>query len=144
MRPTHHLIISAGFGAAYGAAMNSWSGAAAVVISGVLIDLDHHIEYYIAHKKIPWSYKELKRFCAAHQEWNKIYLIFHSYELLVILWLSAYIFQWNTFWTGIVVGMTQHMICDEFYNPIRPLGYFWWYRIKHGFAREKIIKHPHE
>ena len=69
----------------------------------------------------------------------KMYLWFHAWEYLWVLWLLIYFFQLGIFWIGFAIGLTVHLVCDNFANPIRPLGYFLIYRLRHGFDKKVIL-----
>jgi hypothetical protein len=139
MKPTHHVIISGGVSAVFGFWIQSWSAVFACFLSGIFIDLDHHLDYWLIKKEIPLSYKKLLHFC--HQEPDaRLYLFLHSYELIFIFWACIYYFEWNAVCLGVAVGVTAHIICDEIFNPMRPLAYFLTYRIKHGFERRSLLK----
>ena len=147
MRPTNHIIISGGVSAVFAIWAKSWGAVFACFLSGIFIDLDHHLDYYLAKKKIPFSYKKLIDFLKNDHE-SKIHLFLHSYEFLFLFWLSIFFFDLNNIWLGIAIGFTTHILCDEIANPLKPLAYFLTFRAKNGFNREsfykrKIIeKHP--
>jgi len=139
MRPTHHVIISAGVSSIFALWVKSWGAVCACFLSGIFIDLDHHLDYWLAKKELPLSYKKLLDFCTNDHR-TKLYLFLHSYELLFLFWLSIYYFDLNVIWLGIAVGMTIHILCDEVANPLRPLAYFLTYRMKNKFERKHFFK----
>ncbi|MBN1870295.1 MAG: hypothetical protein JW847_06970 [Candidatus Omnitrophica bacterium] len=139
MRPINHVLISAGVTAIFSVWVRSWTAIGACFLSGIFIDLDHHLDYYLAKKKIPFNYKKLDHFCKKERE-AKIYLFLHSYEFLALLWVTIFLFKLNVIWIGIAVGCTTHVLCDEVANPLRPLSYFFTYRFLIGFKREYFFK----
>jgi len=139
MMPSKHAVISAGVSAALLIGLKSWPAAAVCFLSGVFIDIDHHLDYYLDRKKFPFRFQELVDFCA-NQSTGKLYLIFHSYEGLAFYWFLIYYYQLGFIWIGLAVGVTQHMICDQICNPFRPLSYFFIYRWRYGFERKYIFK----
>ena len=138
MRPAAHVVISLGVGAGLAYFFKSCPAAVSCFIGGVFIDIDHHIDYLIARGKIP-NYKELNDFCDGVDGGWKPYLIFHSFEALLIAWLLTLYFQLNAVWAGFLIGVTVHLMCDQVANPIRPLGYFSWYRFKVNYDKQKIF-----
>jgi len=139
MRPIHHIMISGVVTSVLAFWVRSFEALAACFLSGIFIDLDHHLDYLIEKRKIPLSYRKLWIFC--HEEHGaKMYLFFHSYELHALLWISIFAFSLGEVWLGLAVGISTHMICDEIVNPIRPLAYFLIFRAKHGFSRAKLLK----
>ena len=137
MRPTAHVIVSSVTGGVLSVWLHSWEAGMGCLLGGVFIDIDHHIDYYFDYKKIPWRYKDLIDYCTSPAK-DKLYLIFHAYEFLVLLWLAVFLLKLNSFWIGLGVGVSVHMMCDQFYNPLRPLAYFILYRIKNGFESKKL------
>ena len=139
MRPTYHVMISGGVTFVFALWVKSTWALAACFLSGILIDLDHHLDYYLARKELPLSFKKLVDFCK-NDHYSKLYIFLHSYELLFLLWLSIFTFSFGAVWLGIAIGFTTHIICDEIANPLRPLSYFLAYRMRHNFSREMIFK----
>lgn len=64
--------------------MHSWPATLGCFLSGVLIDTDHYLDYYLLHKKFPYRYKDLVNFCFDKRV-KKNYLFFHAYEYLFVL-----------------------------------------------------------
>lgn len=140
MQARYHVIVSAGLSVGLYASTHSLPASMLCLLSGVLIDLDHVLEYYIDQKKWPKNYKELTDFCNDYQG-EKAYLVFHAYEYLITLWAIIGFFQLNVLWVGFALGITVHVLCDQFTNPIRPLFYFLAYRIIKKFrAKDLILK----
>ena len=138
MLPTSHAIISGILGYGIYKCSGSAPAGCAAFLSGILIDFDHHIDYLIAKGRIPLSYKKLFYFCS-YDSYPKIYLLFHAWEYLALLWFFIYIAKLHVIWIGFALGLTTHMICDQWVNPLKPLGYFLIYRIKQGFLKRKIL-----
>jgi hypothetical protein len=139
MKPIYHVIISGGVSAIFAVWVRSWSAVLACFLSGIFIDLDHHLDYYLVKREIPLSYKKLVNFLRNDHD-SKIHLFLHSYEFIVLLWLSIFFFDLSVVWTGVALGFTMHILCDEFANPLRPLAYFLTYRIKNRFERKRFFK----
>lgn len=142
MRPTNHVILSGSVTAVFAIWVKSWGALGACFLSGIFIDLDHHLDYYLAKKELPLSYKKLVDFCRNDHQ-SKLYLFFHSYEMLFMLWGSIFMFHLNETWIGVAIGFTIHILCDEIFNPIKPMAYFLTYRLKNKFHRKCFIKKWH-
>jgi len=138
----HHVVISTGVTAIFAIWVKSWPGSLACFLSGIFIDLDHNLDYMLARKELPISYRKLIDFLKNDHD-TKLHLFLHSYEMHAVLWICIFTFDLNVIWLGIAVGITTHMICDEFYNPFRPLAYFFTYRFTHGFCRKMLFKKDH-
>jgi hypothetical protein len=138
MRAAYHVAASAGVSLGLQAAVHSWPATLGCFLSGVLIDIDHYLEYYLIRKKFPYRYKDLVDFCN-YDRGDKVYLYFHAYEYLIVLWLSIYFFHLGLIWTGMTLGLTVHLMLDQFTNPIKPLFYFLTFRIINQFERTKTL-----
>ena len=138
MNAGYHVVVSAGVSLGLQATLHSWPATLGCFLSGVLIDVDHYLEYWIIKKKFPFRFKDLQDFCD-FSETKKTYLIFHGYEFLLILWFLIFFLQLNLVWLGVILGLTVHMIFDQFTNPIKPLFYFIIFRIRHNFEKSKIL-----
>ncbi|MCB9757085.1 MAG: hypothetical protein H6753_01520 [Candidatus Omnitrophica bacterium] len=138
MKASYHIVVSAGVALGLQAMLHSWPASLGCFVSGVLIDLDHYLEYYISKRRIPFRYKDLLDFCTSHKD-KKLYLFFHGYEYLFILWILIYVFYLNNIFIGIALGLTIHLICDQFTNPTKPLFYFITYRLKNQFIKTNIL-----
>ena len=138
MRPTHHVIASAGISLGVHAATHSWPATLGCFLSGVLIDIDHYWDYYLVRKKFPFKYKDLVDFGEDLKQ-KKVYLFFHGYEPLLALWLLIYFLDLGVVWVGVAVGLTTHLLCDQWTNPCKPLFYFMTYRLKHRFEKSKLL-----
>ena len=143
MRPTYHVILSGGVTAVFSIWVRSWDALAACFLSGIFIDLDHHLDYFIATKKIPFSYSKLLNFFQS-DKWSKVYFFLHSYEVISLIWVSIFVFDLNAVWLGVAVGFTGHLFCDEIANPLSPLSYFLIYRAKNRFDRKAFFKKGHD
>lgn len=140
MKPAQHVVISSGVGLVLAWWIQSAAAGLACFLSGVFIDIDHYLDFYLEKKKIPFRYKELTDFCNRdNKDRGRLRLIFHSYEFLVVLWLAVSYWHLNELWLGFAVGLSQHLVCDQLTNPFRPLAYFLAYRLKYGFQKEYIF-----
>lgn len=142
MKPTHHVIISVGVTAFLAIWVKSWAALLACFLSGILIDLDHYLDYIMVKKRIPWRYQDLLNYLDKDLD-GKFYFYFHSYEFLFLLWFAIVHFQLADFWVAIAVGLTTHMIADQIFNPFRPFSYFLFFRIRNNFERRRLFTQRH-
>ena len=142
MKASYHIAVSAGVALGLQSQVHSWPAAAVCFLSGVLIDIDHYLDYYIVKKKFPFNYQELLDFCY-YDKAPKIYLFFHGYEYLLALWLIVPFTHFNSVYAGFVLGLTVHVFFDQFTNPIKPLFYFVTYRISQSFMKVKTLSPEH-
>jgi len=137
MNPITHLAASSIVSAGFAYATRSMPGTIVCFLSGVLIDVDHVLDYWIARRKLFMNYHQLFSF-GAHEKTGKLFLIFHSYEWLAALWISIMLFSLGPVWWGLAIGITVHMLMDRIGNPLRPCVFFFIYRLKHGFSKKWI------
>ena len=138
MRPKHHVILSTGVSALFAIWIKSKCAIIVCFLSGIFIDLDHHLDYFLARRELPLSYKKLVDFF--DNDRGPIHLYLHSYEMLIMLWFSIYYLSLGNVWVGLAVGLTTHLLCDAIANPFKPIAYFLTYRIKHKFNRKMLFK----
>lgn len=105
--------------------------------SGVLIDLDHVPDFLIHH-----GIKKYRMFfwLMTGTRIRKIYLVLHSFELIVLLWIAIAAFSLDRYWVSAAVGFTQHMLLDAATNPIRARAYFFIYRSMHRFETARLLR----
>ncbi|MCM8760987.1 MAG: hypothetical protein NC938_00625 [Candidatus Omnitrophica bacterium] len=137
MKPLAHIAASGIISIAVGIYFKSIGCAAISLAAGVLVDADHFIDYYTSH---PFTIR-IKYIYNACEEIRikKLYVILHSYELVLILWLAIFALSLSDYWKAAAIGLTQHILFDQFTNPIGRLGYFVIYRMIRGFKKELLV-----
>ena len=107
-------------------------------ISGFLIDLGHIPEYL---RDYGLKNLNITTFCKSCYENRlaKALLFLHSFELLFILWILITVFKLNIIWITLALGVTMHLIIDQFSNRILPLSYFFTYRCSKDFNIEMLF-----
>ena len=138
MSPLRHTVASLGISIMFTLITQSWPGALVCFFSGVLVDIDHVFDYCIAKRKIFFTYMGLYSFCGAEKS-GKLYLIFHTYEFIFILWVFIIYLCLDVVWLGLAVGISTHILFDRLSNPLKPGVFFIWYRIKHKFQKKYIF-----
>lgn len=108
-------------------------------LSGVFIDLDHVFDFLIFSKE-KLSIRNIFSWCE-NVRWKRITLIFHSYEIFLILCIITYYFPDNIL-IGILSGMGLHLMLDQIGNH-RRFGlslwfYFFIYRALAGFHKDNL------
>ena len=145
MLPSRHIIVSVPLGAAAGFFTESLSAGLLCFLSGILIDVDHIIEYIIHHRPKSFNFKEFYQACgkfAKREEEGgvkKLYLIFHAGEFAILLWMIFAFFR-NIYLFSIALGYTGHIISDALVNTLKPSTYFITMRIKNNFDVMKFVK----
>lgn len=142
MKPGNHIIISIGVSIGLYLYFHSFLAALVSFISGVFIDIDHILDY-ILHGKISLHLVDYYLF-SLEKQFSKIFLFFHSFEVIILFWIVITIYKSNIYWICFAVGLTQHLILDCIDNSlkvsIKPFSYFLIYRAIKGFRRELLFK----
>ncbi len=114
----------------------SWGLAIASFIGGVLIDMDHVFDYLYVHG---CNIRINEFFDYFHEERHvKSYLIFHSWECMIIVPIVVILTKWNPWVTGFLIGYYHHMILDIICNAPSFSGLSFILRCKLGFYSEVI------
>lgn len=139
MKTSVHVSTSAVLAAAIYAYSRSVPEAASCLVSGVLIDLDHVVDFHIFSGE-RFSLTNFFSWCN-ESRWQRLTVIFHSYELLGILCAVAYYMD-SAVLRGIVCGAGLHLLLDQLGNlrifRLSPWFYLLGYRIVMGFRRDKL------
>ncbi len=105
------------------------------------MDIDHLPDYFI---HTGFKLKKPADFFTAcdRTELPKLYLILHSYELLLIFFLVGYLRGWSNLMLGIGTGFFVHILLDQMANSIRyglrPFFYFFIFRGLKKFRRKLL------
>lgn len=148
MKARYHAVSSVAFGIGFWVVTRDFKASLVCLLSGVLIDLDHLIDFYI-HNRIKLenpleAYRRLCDWCLG-LKFEVIYIFLHSLELILILWFCVIVFKWGNYGIAVALGFTQHMVLDIVYNRrkfIPPKGYFFLYRMKKGFKKDHLLLRP--
>ena len=138
MKLRSHVIASIIFSTLFFVVFKSWTIATVSFFSGVLIDIDHVFDYFLEFRKR----FEVKEFFDVNHNRKILFFmaIFHSWELLALLSICAFLMSWNPWIVGTIIGFTQHIILDHIFSakPKR-LKYFFFWRLKKGFGVNKMF-----
>jgi len=103
--------------------------------AGILIDLDHLVDYYLQQPptikvRVIYDWFIKRRF-------EFIFLFLHSLELLVVLWTGISVFRLGIPWIALAVGLSQHMIFDIIFNrgKLYSYTYFLSFRLMKRFRK---------
>ena len=138
MKPVSHLSVSIIVGVATFLTTKAISPSIACFLAGWLVDIDHIWDFY----KNGCRGFNIKRFVYAMEngEIKKIYLYFHSYELLLVLVVLCYFTHFNYILSFTTIGFAIHLFFDQIFNPVKPLTYFITYRILNSYNKDIIFK----
>lgn len=116
MKLKSHITVSIIFSAFLFAISKSWIIFTSSFIGGVLIDIDHILDYSREHGidlRIKQFYERFHR-----KEVTRVWIILHSWELLLLMSICAFLMGWNPWIVGTIIGLTQHIILDQIFNKL--------------------------
>ena len=137
MKPQYHVASSALIAGVLYLFFKSWSMALSCFISGILIDIDH-IYDYLREYGMPFMVK--KFFTEVYSDnIPRLTLIFHSWELVLLIGIIAWVYSGNPWFIGIFVGLGQHIVLDKLNNGERLRSYSFIWRWKKQFELEAVF-----
>lgn len=142
MRFSYHIAVSVPFAGAIYAVSKSWEAAAASLVSGVFVDLDHLFDYMVEYG----TKFDLKNFLSSFPEgrYKRIFIPLHAWEWLISGALVAWATGWNACVVGLLLGWGYHLILDQMFNGVSTWGYSFFWRCatkfdpKRSFSRKNI------
>jgi hypothetical protein len=137
MRVKHHLVISLALSGIVYLVFRSWGMSIAVLASGVLIDLDHVLDYLLTHG-MRFQRRDFFRYFYEKQ-YQKLFLPFHGWEWVAVWGVLAWKTGWDSWSTGVFIGIGHHLLLDQVSNRPGPGGYSLLWRLKNGFHRKSFF-----
>ena len=131
MYPKYHLITSLILSTIVLFITNNFYYSLTVLFFGVMLDLDHIIDYFILYKK-KLDFKIIMG--GMYDNKDKVYVFFHSYELLIFICLISYYILPNYIFY-IALGFLSHILLDLYEYPLKFYYYFFWYRMLIKFKK---------
>lgn len=142
MKGEHHLAVSVVAAAAIYATTRSVPMIATFLAAGVLLDLDHWLDYWAEYGR---------RFDVRHfvkavstKAFRRAFLFLHAWEGVL---LSAFL-TWWTGWTpwlaGLTLGWGIHLLLDQNCNSPSPWAYFLLWRWRGRFEYKRVFPKPYE
>ena len=141
MKPEYHLFISLLLGSAFFIYTGSIAAGLACFLAGFFIDLDHFIDFWIYKKRITYTKEFFQHY---HRRLGKLYVVLHSYELVIGLLVIVLVFNLGVVGVGVVLGMGFHLVLDFLTNDVHPLAYFLSYRMAKGFDVRQLYLETHK
>lgn len=106
-------------------------------VGGVLIDLDHLVDYVINCRFRVGLLSFYKR--CEQRDLSQAVLLLHGWEYVIVIFIMLVVSDWNAWVAGAWLGFTVHLICDQVTNKPYPLSYFITWRMVHGFKMKKVF-----
>jgi len=136
MKLGHHITISTGISAVVYHLSGSLGLTLVSFLSGILMDLDHVVDYALHHGR-KFDIRDFFSFFA-EERYKRLMLIFHGWEWLIGLLFLSWLTKWNVLITGIFIGFSQHLLMDKLYNISRFSSYSFFYRLSVGFRPDLL------
>jgi hypothetical protein len=127
-----HAALSLPAAGAVYLATASAPAALAFAVGGILIDLDHLLDYW---REVGWFDRDVAAFMSYFDKRLPIHswLCLHAWEW-PLLALPAFALLGAPAWAwGFVCGMLAHLVLDHRYNRLQPLFYAYLYRWSRRF-----------
>lgn len=138
------MAVSLVIGAAVYLYFKSLACGIASFLTGVFLDVDHFIDCYINYG-LMFDLRNFYSYCM-QTKFDRLTLLFHSYELVIILWVAIFVFTLDDIWKAVAIGVTQHIIIDHFVNTrkrgFRKRGYFLIFRLINRFKKDRLVRGP--
>jgi membrane-bound metal-dependent hydrolase YbcI (DUF457 family) len=133
-----HVVVSAASGVALGFGLSSFSAAAACVLVGVFVDLDHYLDFWM-NRGFRLNPREFFDFCYYGTSPTFVALL-HGWEYVPLLAGATVMSAWRPELVGALVGYALHLLGDQLFNRhLHRWTYFISYRIYHGFDSGSIV-----
>lgn len=145
MKPERHFIVSLFMGTLVWLFAKSLSAGLVCLFSGVFLDIDHIIDHIAEHGWRNLTYKKFFTACeqTARQEgeyqFKKIYLILHSVEIAIALWLLV-VYTKNVYLFAGALGYSVHLILDYIGNSVYLHSYFIIGRAMNKFITSRVLR----
>jgi len=133
LKPEYHVAISLALSLIFYLITHSLFGSIACLLTGIFIDLDHFLDFwFIGERKISLNIKKFFEYFYNHK-YKKAVILFHSIELIpIIILLGNFLFS-KIVTYGILFGFISHILTDYVGNGVKPLTYFFIYRLYKKF-----------
>ena len=141
MKGEHHLAVSLAGAAGIYTASRSAPMSLSFLAFGVLLDLDHWIDYWIeygARLDVAHFFRAVSR-----KEFRRAFLFLHAWEGFLLSALLAWWSGWAPLLSGACLGWGSHLLCDQFSTRPNRWGYFLAWRIAGRFDYRHAFPAPY-
>lgn len=134
----YHTLVSLGFGLAFYFVFKSFASALVCFAAGVLVDVDHYFDY-VRDRGFNFNLKRFFQYSYG-VEYERLFIVLHGYEYFVPLALLLVLSDYHLLVLAAAMGYTQHLLFDQFTNPVKPLAYFITYRLRNRFSKQCVLR----
>ena len=114
MMPERHFIASFLLSPFIFVFTGSTTAASACLLAGTLPDIDHVLEHYLYSGHLSLKPSEISGF---YGHSGKIYVVFHSYELLIPVIAAGFVYDAPLLVAGMGLGFLGHIVMDILAYP---------------------------
>lgn len=139
----HYLLAAGAFGAVF-FLTKSFLWAALAFSINIFLDADHLFDYWLANG-FDLDYKKFIKETVGGEEpgiyfrkSQKVVIFLHSWELLPLVLIAAWVFNLPQLATAFVFGFLPHLLWDQLTYAKHPLMYSFIFRARHKFDLEKF------
>jgi hypothetical protein len=113
------------------------------IIVGILIDLDHFVDYFL---EVPFSEWKLSDAIAGTQlpSAKRVLVIFHGYDIALFIGFCIFIFCDELLGITVALVMIVHIATDQFEYNGHPLRYIFLFRCLKGFPNSIFVHRQSE
>ena len=142
MKARYHVAVSATLSVPFLFVGEYWM-ALTCLLFGILIDIDHQLDFYLLFGRFTWNITELSEELEKHSK-TMFFCPLHSWEFIILLVLLSY---WFNMFVGAVVSVTVHLITDMMFNIQREewdlFRFFFLLRVKGELELYEEFRHNH-
>ena len=138
MKAVHHGALSLVAGGSLWLLLDSLAAGAACFFTGLLLDLDHLVDYLLHHPRNN-TLADLVDVCE-NCRLERVVLPLHSWELLLLsVPVMALCPGQRLLTAGIALGLGTHLLADQLSNPVTPRAYLLIHRWRNRFRRSAFF-----
>ena len=141
MKGEHHLLVSAVAAGAIYAATRSLPMSAAFLAAGVLLDLDHWIDYWVEYG----GRFDVRHFVVAvsTKDFRRAFIFLHAWEGVILAAFLTWRSGWSPWLAGLTLGWGIHLLLDQLNNAPSPWGYSLLWRGLGRFDYKRSFPEPY-
>jgi hypothetical protein len=127
----YHVAYSSAVAGSLYLVSGSWQMAAASMVTGVLIDIDHSVEYLVEHG----FSLDIRRFfrLVFEAQYRRVFYVLHAWEWLFLAVPAVWAARGSAVAVGLLIGYLLHLSLDQLSNRGTPFTYFLIWRWRQGF-----------
>ncbi|MFH1784557.1 MAG: hypothetical protein ABH868_06670 [bacterium] len=137
MKPSRHVIVSLGVGAVLSLWLNNMYLWVICLLSGVLVDVDHILEYMMEYGWRDFTFWKCYK-TSESRKFKKMHLVLHSSELFLLLWFFV-VYTRNIYLLAATLGYSFHLGLDAIGNRIGVRSYSLLWRAINRFSADKFL-----